>query len=135
MKVLIRFLLSLSFILLNGYSYSYASSYENPIHYSPVQIKKSVKEVSANEGSLLIKTIPFTAEEATDSIETAERKVEEEELKSLEKSLEVSQYFSSFYDALTSVYDHRYVNHPYSFYTKSSGTSANKYIVLRVLRL
>ncbi len=134
MKVLIRFLLSLSFILLNGYSYSYAFSYESADCNPLIQIKKNVEEITQERGPVLLKAIATPIENDQDSIEVAESKDEEEKLRAF-KSVEVSQYFSSLYDALTSVYFCRYRTNCYTFCPQFSYTSANKYIVLRVLRL
>jgi hypothetical protein len=136
-KAFIKYLLPLCFLLVSGYNYMYASSYQAIVCHSPIQIAENSAHVSfhpAAETGLLIMQRAVTGTKKFDRIYVEKNEEDTYEVFSTRKLAQSSIYFSSFYTrTVHQLFSHikmrSFFSGLFSYY------SSNLYIILRVIRI
>lgn len=140
-KLLIRFFLLISVLLIGGYGKLYPHAYQNSISHSSVKstIQKAEYDYFGNFQSDDITTIksPSSHElKSNEDLHATDNEVEEDETFSFKKYLELSNFFTTvlyaqllgFFFLLTK--KSLLINRHFSYFS-----SCRKYIVFRVIRI
>ena len=134
MKPLIRFFLSLSFLLLSGYSHLQAC--QSLVGSTLIKVFKSHEHVSL---SPLQKKLEFSVKSirsrSNDKIETQDTEDEDDEQASLKKHLELRGNLTGLLHTKTPGYLCRPTKQRLPFSAHFPYSSYNRYIVFRVIRI
>lgn len=147
-KFLIRFLLSLSILLLSGYSYLYAHSHQEGAFSS---LKKNLKEADQSGVSFFRSSSAFTIQSSSSNtekppvkieaaeiieIEEEEDKDENDKLIALKKHSESSNHFAAIFNDLVfgSLFQGDCIDFPF-WKSFSYHSSYRLYLIFRVFRI
>lgn len=139
MKLVFRFFLSLYFLLVSGYGYVYANTYQEHIGYSASKIIASQQPDAPGllQDNLIFtnRTVPAHTENAHEKIDVQDNEDEEEELTSFKEYLELGNAVTNFFHSLTFGDYSRYVKKSLPFCKHFSYLSSDTYIILCVIRV
>jgi len=140
-KALIRFLLSLCFLLLIGYGHVHAHIRQSSICYSPIKIRKVSEYINAcitQNKQAFISTSSSLPKKKRFKLHVPDIERKEDESISPEKYLEVSNYFTTIFNALPSAeYFFHNIRNSSAFFKDFSYRSLYKslYLILQVVRI
>jgi hypothetical protein len=139
MKLLLRFFLSLCFVLFGGHSDMHAHTYQGRLSYPPVKIVASSQGTSLgssqSDPGLTARSAPSQDKKATYEVDASDDEDEDKELASAKRDLASTAAFTSFPYAQTSGHFFRYTQKRLPFCKPVSYFSSDKYIVFRVIRI
>ena len=103
-KFIVKFFLSLCVLLAGGYSQLYAYASQDCVCFSPIKVPKKSEEanfcpIRNRPAAFVIQSAASGKENATYRIDIAEKEAEEYESASSKKYLEISNYFTTLFDA------------------------------------
>lgn len=103
-RFIVKFFLSLCVLLVGGYSQLYAYAYQDCVCFSPIKTPKKSEEanfcsIQKSSAAFIIQSAASGKEKATYQIDIAEKEIEEYESASSKKFLEISNYFTTLFDA------------------------------------
>jgi hypothetical protein len=140
-KALIRFLLSLCFLLLIGYGHVHAHIRQSSIYYSPVKIRKGfvyTNVCTLQNRHTFISASSSSPKKKSFKINAPDIERKEDDLITSEKYLEISNYFTTiFYVQPTAGYFFHNRKNSLAFFKDFSYCSLHRslYLILQVARI
>ncbi|MEH6304901.1 hypothetical protein RYH73_04565 [Olivibacter sp. CPCC 100613] len=136
MKWLVRFFLSLCLLFLSKYNHLHAYADQDHIRYSLVSVFERVayEHMNAAENILSFKPAPVNTEKVTEKIRATDKEEEDDSVSS-RKYLEISNYFTDFFYALSLGSFWRQIRQSLTFCAYFPHFSSRTYLLFRVIRI
>ena len=140
-KTLVRFLLSLCFLLLIGYGHVHAHMRQNSLCYSPIKIRKGAEHTNVctlQNRNTFISASSSSPKKRKLKIRIPDMERREDDLITSEKYLEISNYFTTIFNVQpTAGYFFHNRRNSLAFFKDFSYCSLHRclYLILKVARI